>query len=393
MLQTNKYFSDLTQYGGFARNATMNADMAFHQRIGRLTPLADVLAAIDRVEAVAPRATAMGEAAGRVLAADILAQQPLPPATLALGDGWAVESEATRDAGPYAPHVLHPRPQRLDAFATLPPGTDAVAPLDAVSTTGGMMQLMASTAPGEGTLPAGADATTGMILRKGGTRLRACDIAALTAACITRATIRQPLIHIVNTKRGDTILDATAALIMHAIVSAGAAASLAGDLDSALCSSDADAVIGIGGTGTGRSDRSVTALARAGSVICHGIALSPGQTAAFGTAGNGHPVLLVPGRLDAALACWLMLGRPLIDRLSGAQSDDESVPVMLTRKIASTVGIAEMIPLRRDGAGVSPLASGYLPLQALACADGWMLVPPQSEGYPAGTGIQMRPLP
>jgi molybdopterin biosynthesis enzyme len=42
---------------------------------------------------------------------------------------------------------------------------------------------------------------------------------------------------------------------------------------------------------------------------------------------------------------------------------------------------------------MTPLASGYLPLQALARADGYVLVPAGSEGFAAGTRVQMRPLP
>ena len=133
-------------------------------------------------------------------------------------------------------------------------------------------------------------------------------------------------------------------------------------------------------------------LARAGHVVSHGIGLAPGQTAAFGMA-NGRPVLLMPGRIDAVLACWLAIGRPLLDRLSGASADDNAITATLARKVTSTVGIAEIIPLRRIGAQVEPLASGYLSLQSLAGADGWMLVPAESEGYPAGTAVAMRPLP
>ena len=43
---------------------------------------------------------------------------------------------------------------------------------------------------------------------------------------------------------------------------------------------DVDAVIAIGGTGVGRDDASVATLARLGRVEVHGIALSPGETAA-----------------------------------------------------------------------------------------------------------------
>jgi molybdopterin biosynthesis enzyme len=83
----------------------------------------------------------------------------------------------------------------------------------------------------------------------------------------------------------------------------------------------------------------------------------------------------------------------LIDRLGGAQTSDIAAKATLMRKVTSTIGFAEVVPLARNDDGVEPLASGYLPLQSLACADGWMLVPPENEGYPAGTEIEMRPLP
>ena len=57
------------------------------------------------------------------------------------------------------------------------------------------------------------------------------------------------------------------------------------------------------------------------------------------------------------------------------------------------IGLAEAVPVRRDGDTIMPLASGFLPLQSLMQADGWVLVPADSEGYPAGTIVQVRPLP
>jgi molybdopterin biosynthesis enzyme len=87
------------------------------------------------------------------------------------------------------------------------------------------------------------------------------------------------------------------------------------------------------------------------------------------------------------------MGRPLLDHLGGASAGGNAITATLARKVTSTVGIAEVIPLRRAGEQVEPLASGYLPLQSLARADGWMLVPADSEGYPARTVIEVRPLP
>jgi molybdopterin biosynthesis enzyme len=69
------------------------------------------------------------------------------------------------------------------------------------------------------------------------------------------------------------------------------------------------------------------------------------------------------------------------------------MPVRLTRKINSTIGLAEVVPVRRVADGVEPLASGYWPAQALTRADGWVLVPPESEGFAAGTQLEMRAFP
>jgi molybdopterin biosynthesis enzyme len=392
MVANQNYFSGLTQYGGFARNATMNADLASHQRIGRLTPLADVLAAIARIAPVAPREVAVADACGCTLASDVVAAAARPAAPVALRDGWAVNAEETRDAGPYAPLALQPAPQRCDAFAALPPGADAVASLDAVSVAGGIMQITVPLAPGEGVLPAGGDVEAGDILRGAGSRLRETDVAVLAAAGAVSVVVRQPRIRVVNARPGDAILDSTAAMVARAVAAAGAKADVASDLDKALRDDDADAIMAIGGTGSGRSDRSVIALSHAGTVVCHGIGLAPGETSAFGAAG-GKPVLLMPGRIDEALAAWLVLGRTIVDRLGGANDGGVAIRATLARKVASSVGIAEVVLLRRDGSKVEPLASGYLPLRSLARADGWMLVPAESEGYAAGAEIEMRLLP
>jgi hypothetical protein len=42
---------------------------------------------------------------------------------------------------------------------------------------------------------------------------------------------------------------------------------------------------------------------------------------------------------------------------------------------------------------MEPLASGYFPLQALMRAQGWLLVPPESEGFQSGATVDMYPLP
>jgi molybdopterin biosynthesis enzyme len=149
---------------------------------------------------------------------------------------------------------------------------------------------------------------------------------------------------------------------------------------------DADLVVTVGGTGFGREDHAGEALAASGSLIAHGIALRPGETAGCGMGGE-TPVLLVPGRLDAAFAATHALVLPCIDRLSGARPHEPPLSGPLTRKIASAVGMTEIVLLRRAGSALEPVAVGDLTLAAIGAAEAWLAVPPDSEGYAAGATV------
>ena len=185
-------------------------------------------------------------------------------------------------------------------------------------------------------------------------------------------SVREPRLSVVPS-REDSIIDAAAHFIANDVKrQAGVAHMADGDLDRALRDESVDAIIVIGGTGSGRNDKSVQALARAGRVAVHGIALTPGETAAFGTAGS-RPVLLA--------------------RLSGSTEKEQSTQATLSRKITSTVSLTEFVPVRRDGDKVEPLATKYLSLAALAQAGGFVLVPAESEGFQAGSSVFLRPWP
>jgi len=362
------------------------------QRIARLTPLPDVLARIDAlVVPVKPRRITAAAAVGRVLVEDVVAPGAIPAAARALCDGFAVASEAMTDASSYAPVPLVPA-RRVEVGDELPEGTDAVAALETVAQHGGGLAITAPVAPGEGVLRPGVDMDAGTILRPAGHVLRASDIAALTAAGIGEVSVREPLIHLLKARPGpDAVLDAAVRLI-RAGGTAGRAAPAVGDVPAALADRGVDAVVIVGGTGVGRHDASVRALAAAGRVEVHGVAVSPGESAAFGLV-DTRPVLLIPGRLDAALAIWLTLGRHLLARLAGVPETIPTTAAVLARKLASPLGLTELVPVRFADGKAEPIASGYWPLQSFTQADGWILVPPDSEGYPAGAQVMVRAWP
>jgi molybdopterin molybdotransferase len=368
----------------------------------RLAPLREVFSRIDALaRPVALREVELSAAAGRVLAADVLVEAPLPPAAIALRDGWAVRSDQVADAGPYAPVPLTPAPALVEVGAPLPPATEAVLPPDAVTVRNGVAEATAAAVPGDGVLAAGADAEPGRPLCRAGTRLRATDVAILRAAGVPRVAVRAPRLQLVTANPFiDAVDDTVAPLVARAIEAAGGTADIvrvgldgAPALERALQQAEAaDAIVVVGGTGAGRHDASVRTLARVGKVDIHGVGLVPGESAAVGVI-DARPVLLLPGRLDAALAVWLVLGRHLLMRLGGRSEPEPGTPVRLTRKIASTVGLAEVMLVRRCDGGIEPIASGSFPLQALAQADGWVLVAPDREGFAPGATVDMYALP
>jgi molybdopterin molybdotransferase len=374
----------------------MIGPLEHRQRIAHLTPLEDVMQRIaQRVQPTAPREVPVAAALGSTLAQDIVVGDPHPASPLALVDGWAVHAEATADAGPYMPTVLsHLR--EVAVGEALRGDGDTVAPLEAVTWRAGAGQVHAAMTPGEGVLMPGTDAGAGEVLRQAGHRLRAVDIAVMQALGISEAHVRKPRVRIARAAQGrDDITDAIAGWLAHAIAADGAepvATTPGRDVQAVLAGDEADATAMVGGTGSGPCDNTVHALRKIGAVEAHGIAVSPGETAAFGIA-NSRPVLVIPGRLDAALAVWLLIGRAMVARLRGASERLSSRKGTLTGKIVSTVGLTELVLLRHARDGVAPFASKYLPLVTLAQADGWLVIPATSEGLPPGARVTVYPLP
>jgi molybdopterin biosynthesis enzyme len=343
------------------------------QTIVRLTPLTEVLALIDReVRPVVPRVIEVAAAFGRVLAADVVAAAQ-PTAAQALIDGWALAAETTLGAGGYAPALLPHMPRRVAEGQPLPAGADSVAPLDAVQVENGRAEALEVVTQGDGVLPAGGNVDPAVPLRRAGERLRGIDLAVLASAGVARVSVREPRVRMVGMR--DSATAATAGLVAKDIEARGGIV-LFGESNE----SDADAIIRIGPAGAGAQ------------VALTGIALTPGETAAFAFAGGQSPLPL-PKRLDAALAIWLTVGRHLLSRLAAVKGDELPVVLALSRKVASRVGLAELVPVRRTGDTVEPLASRYLSLSALARSDGWILVPAESEGYSAGAAVRVWPWP
>ncbi len=262
---------------------------------------------------------------------------------------------------------------------------------DFVDQTGPVIQALAEAIPGQGVRRAGGEIAEGSVGIASGRRVRPLDLLIARAAGLQKLNVRRPRLRVVNIPAisGDAV---TAQLISENARAAGAdvvcteatgrdAASIAKALDTGAC----DMLITIGGSGVGRSDAVIAALAGRGEVIAHGIALQPGRTAAVGRIGN-IPVIALPGAPDQALAAWWTLALPVLDLLSGLWPR-QPVTLPLVRKIASSVGITEVVLLEKIEGRWMPLAVGELSLDAIARADAWLAVPGGAEGFAAGTPV------
>ena len=359
-----------------------------------LAPLDEALALLARLAApVAPRTTPLAAAIGLVSAADALAPADVPACRTALRDGWAVEAASVTGASPYAPVTPRWPPVWVEAGAPLPDEADVVLPPEAL-----VGREIVEDAPAlEGVRGIGDEMRAGALLLGAGERLTPMRYMALAAAGVASIEIRAPRLRLIMTgapapAAGDALSAALAAMsaAAGAVVEPVAVPDDAERIAAAIGSAGADAILVVGGTGEGRTDRSAEALAAAGELMLHGLALRPGETAGVGAV-VGRPVLLSPGRPEAALAVFITLLRPLLGMLSGAEAP-AAERALLTRKITSTIGLAEVVFVRRVAGGAEPLGGAGLPIAQLLRADGAVLVNPGREGYPERAEIEVTPL-
>jgi molybdopterin molybdotransferase len=366
--------------------------MVVTQRLpASLTPLEAVLTTLlHRLEPMASLAVPLAEALGCV-AAEMPPFRAIPPCDVAVADGWALRARDLVGASSYSPLPLANPPVWVETGDRMPENCDCVIDADQMELTGPMVQVLAEAIPGQGVRRIGGDIAGTDSVIAAGRPVRALDLLVARAAGLETLHVRRPRLRVVDIPvvSGQAV---TAALIVECARAAGAsvvvaeaagrdAGSIAGAFDVRSC----DLMVSIGGSGVGRTDAAIAALAQRGEVVAHGIALQPGRTSAVGRI-EKIPVMALPGAPDQALAVWWTLVLPVLDRLSG-RLPHGAVKLPLARKIASSVGIAEIVLLEKIEDAWMPLAVGDLSLETIARADAWLAVAGDAEGFAAGTPV------
>lgn len=313
-----------------------------------MIPVAD---ALDRLFALAPRTgpevVALVQAAGRVLAADVVARRDQPPFDASAMDGWAVRAAdalpgarlavvGEAPAGRAWEGVVQPgQAVRIFTGGPVPAGADRVVIQEDARRDGDTVILGDRLEAAANVRPRGADFAVGARV-PAPRRLRPADLALIAAMNVPAVTVaRAPEVAILMT--GDELVppggDPGPAQIvasngygLAAMVRAEGGVPrllpvapddpglLAASLDLAR---GADVVVTVGGASVGDHDLVAGALATAGADMAfHKVAIRPGKPLMAGRLGDAL-VIGLPGNPVSALVCGMVFLVPVLRAMQG----------------------------------------------------------------------------
>jgi molybdopterin molybdotransferase len=375
---------------------------------GPLLPVAEMERLIaERVTPVTEIEEAgLAAALGRVVAADVIAAENLPPFDNSAVDGFAVRhADLAPDgdtrlvvvdraaAGHEAAHALGAgQAIRIFTGAPMPPGADTVFMQEDCRTEDDAVVVPPGLERGANSRAVGEDVGAGAIMLPAGRRLIAQDLALAAAQGMTRLAVRRKL-RVAVFSTGDEVVEPGAARPAAAIFDAnrhllrallekfGAAVTDLGilpdqrlTLQNAIsdAAADHDLVITSGGMSTGEADHVRAAVERIGRLVFWRVAIKPGRPVAMGVLPGGHGSAAafagLPGNPAAVYVTFVRVVWPLLLQLAGALPRAPlALPVRATfayrkrrgrreyvRVTLRTAGdgVVEAVKFPRDGAGV-----------------------------------------
>ena len=373
------------------------------------------------------------EAAGRVLAEDVIAIRNLPSSDHSIVDGFAVRSGDFEHVGPGVPVVLTKigesipgkscnvivRKLQTVAVATgsiLPKGADSVVPVEDVTFLPANRILLNKRVPrGQNIILKGEDVSHGEVVLKKGACLRPQELGLLKAMGFERIPLlTKPRVALVSTGNelvetrlqasSGQIVDINRLILSSMVTRAGGVAvdlgivkdrkgSIINALKKAVRS--CDFILVSGGSSVGERDLIPSCINELGKpgMLVHGVAMRPSMPTGLAVV-NGIPIVSLPGFPVSAIFAFLVFGRPMINRLGGTRIVDPKVKAFLAKPIRGVKGFRTFIrvTLRRTPKGLlaEPVKSQKSSvLMSMVAADGYIMIPEDEDGIPANHHVEV----
>jgi molybdopterin molybdotransferase len=379
------------------------------------------------LQAVAPldaEDVGVEDALGRVLAEDVVAVGDVPPFDNSAMDGFLVAAGPTGrelaiagESHAGAPADTPPRADealRISTGALVPPGGEAVIPVEQIEEGDGAITTRADVRPGQHIRRAGEDLTAGATVLGAGTRVGPAELGvAVVAGRAHVRCARRPSLTIVAT--GDELIDPGRPLGPGQIhdsnaltLAALAAQSGAGTITTARVGDDpartrevlaegldrSDVLVISGGVSVGPHDHVKAALDELGvEQRFWRVALRPGKPTWFGTRGRTL-VFGLPGNPVSAMVTFLLFVRPALAALQGADPTATRVRARLTQPVPRHSGRDEAVRVRltdtptgREATPTGPQGSHQL--TSMLRADGLAIVTAGDGERQAGDEVEV----
>lgn len=393
--------------------------------LGRVTRFADARTQLRQHCQPHGRVTsvAVGRARGRTAAETVHAPRPVPHYERAAVDGFAVRAEDTVGASGRSPvrldettgTVQEGTAVRVHTGSARPEGADAVVMVEHVDRRMEGLAVYDAVAPGENVAPVGEDIEEGAQLLAAGDHIAPADQALVRAVGLDELTVRErPRVSVVPT--GEELVEADPEVGEVVETNGPMLSSLVdrwgggvtprdpvADDEAALREAierdcDHDVVVTSGGTAAGERDHVADAIDALGELVVHGVSLQPGTPVGVGVVAE-TPVLALPGYPVSCLVTAVQFLRPALAWVDGHEPQPyPTVPAQLDGKLRSEPGTRtfarvtleqrpdngptwQATPLRVAGAGA---------LSSVAFADGWVEIPEEREGIPAGETVPVQ---
>lgn len=368
----------------------------------------------------------LNKAAGRVLASSIISTVKVPNFNRSAMDGYAIRGEETFGAATYSPLdfkvlglslpgkpfegcVTTQTAVRIMTGAPMPEGADSVIPVELAQEENKVLRVIESIPPGKNVGRIGEDVKIGQELLTAGRKLRPQDIGILSSIGISSVSvIKKPIVDIFITgdellkpgsmPKGYQIVDSNSVMLdaliyrdiqIHPnIIFLEDRRELISD---ALSKSNADFILVSGGSSVGQEDHAPSLVKELGEILIHGVALRPASPSGMGLI-NGKYVFLIPGNPVSCLCSYDLFASRAIRTFAGINCElpYKSITLPLASKISSMVGRMDYVRVKISNGFAEPLAiSGASMLSTTTIADGFLLVPGECEGYPAGENVKI----